>query len=90
VSVNEMTDDRAADLLPIALAEAPVGQAWQLLDELARYLGKWPLLLNLVGAYLDRLIRVERITLPEAITMLRQRLERRGFTALDVAELSAS
>ncbi len=81
VTVNEMTRSEATNLLTKWLDAPPVDL--QPIRDLAQYLGEWPLLLKLAGAYLRELVELDQQPLEQAITSLRQRLERRGFTYLD-------
>jgi WD40 repeat protein len=81
VDVNEMNTDEAAALLVNWLDEPPPD--WQPLQDLARYLGEWPLLLNLAGAHLRQSVKIDKKSLPQAIAGLRKRLNRKGFTYFD-------
>ncbi len=81
VTVNEMKTDEATELLLKWFDQQP--ENLQPVSDLAQYLGEWPLLLDLAGAYLYKLINDEQKSINQAIVELKRRLERRGFTYLD-------
>jgi len=62
----------------------------QLLEDLALYLGQWPLLLELVAAQLRQLLVRNQKSLPQAVAQVRERLVARGFTPFDVRDEEAT
>lgn len=80
MEVNEMTTDEGAHLLIAWLDSPPPLEPFR---ALARDLGEWPLLLALAGGYLRDAVTVDGESLEDALTGLRKRLEKRGFTAFD-------
>jgi len=83
VEVNEMTIDEAVELLATDLDVTSVEQAK--LYEFGKYLGGWPLLLNLSAAYLRLDVKNHKSPLINAIQNLKNRLDRKGFTYFDRA-----
>ncbi|MEM7032005.1 MAG: NB-ARC domain-containing protein [Chloroflexota bacterium] len=84
VPINQMTVDQATHILAGVVPYSPDENEWVLLNDLADFLGCWPLLVNLASGYLDKLIQVDGLTITEATTRLRRRLAQRGFTAFDI------
>ncbi|MDQ7035262.1 MAG: hypothetical protein Q9P01_10635 [Anaerolineae bacterium] len=82
VLVDDMTSEEAAALLAKWLDEAPTDDERDLLLDLAKRLGEWALLLELVGAELHSLIDGGR-SLTESVKYVVRRFERRGMTYLD-------
>src|SRR5262249_8100243 len=81
VDIAQMKTGESARML-INWLEAPPADP-RPFEALARDLGDWPLMVRLAGAYLHEATVVDRQPLDEALTGLRRRLDRRGFTAFD-------
>jgi WD40 repeat protein len=82
VIVDELLPEEATVLLSRWISREPSAEETLLLRELAAALGQWALLVELVGAELRALMSSGR-SLPEAVSHVRRRLDRHGFTYLD-------
>jgi hypothetical protein len=81
VLVDELTTDEATGLLAKWLDDTPTDAERRLLTDLAKRLGEWALLLELVGAELRSLMDSGR-DLSEAVDFVVRRFERYGVTYL--------
>ncbi|MEO1167005.1 MAG: TIR domain-containing protein, partial [Chloroflexota bacterium] len=82
ITVDDMKTTEAADLLAKWLPIPPTTDEQARITDLAKRLGEWALLLELVGAELRSLMNGGR-SLSDAIDYVVKRLERRGVTYLD-------
>ena len=82
ITVDDMETAEASDLLAKWLPEKPSDDETALLNDLAKRLGEWALLLELVGAELHSLMSSGR-SLTDAIDYVSRRFERRGINYLD-------
>jgi WD40 repeat protein len=81
VDVNQMKIGEAALMLIGWLDQPPTDVAP--FEALAHELGEWPLLLRLASAYLHESVTIDQQSVDEALSGLRKRLARKGFTAFD-------
>jgi NB-ARC domain len=82
IDVEEMDPSEAATLLATGLPRQAVENDAAQLGELARRLGRWPLLLALAAAHLRRQVS-EGVPLGSALSYLTDRYAAKGVTAFD-------
>jgi WD40 repeat protein len=83
VSVDAMRQEEAVQLLQTGLDREPGKKEAQLIQQLAKRLGEWPLLLALANGVLRERVRRLREPLPAALTYIQDALEKRGVVAFD-------
>lgn len=84
IEIDEMATEEATALLLNWLADPPADR--QPFYNLARYLGEWPLLLDLAAAYLRELVNIDYLTIEEALAELWEALALEGVVAFDRAD----
>jgi hypothetical protein len=83
VPVDAMQPEEAIQLLQTGLVIEPAGQEAQLIQQLTKRLGEWPLLLTLANGVLRERVGRLREPLLAALTYLQRALEKRGVVAFD-------
>jgi WD40 repeat protein len=83
VQVNQMSAGEATELLVHWIGED--GAALEQIRKLASFLGEWPLLIELTGAYLREVIRNEHVSVTTAIDRVRALFAEKGVTIFDAA-----
>jgi hypothetical protein len=78
-----MQPEEAIQLLQTGLVIEPAGQEAQLIQQLTKRLGEWPLLLTLANGVLRERVGRLREPLLAALTYLQRALEKRGVVAFD-------
>jgi WD40 repeat protein len=81
--VDAMRQEEAVQLLQTGLDREPGEKEAQLIRQLAKRLGEWPLLLALANGVLRERVGRLREPLPTALTYLQRALEKRGVVAFD-------